>query len=365
MLLFILSHFGFLLAVANANERINLNWTDTGVYMGKRPQYLNKPDEYLFGPLSSNNISPVLQHITPDGEILVPMPTNKDLPKNESEWNSYISKLENGIMDKIESGIEKKIHDFEIRTIQNITIMGGYWAPWQQKRCVKFTTAFLTALSEVKSKLSNKYGVRLNGVVGSNGGYVATESIPSVARMKDKFLDRLIIVDGRAYVDSTVNTSRYVDDLFLVNTGGDAFSLSDMVANHEGAKSAKRQQSTIKLFYIDPKGWNFPISAHISAMLNPNTEIWMKEYTGNGYSKKIKTTNGKFMNHLINSEGSYHGLTTITPAGTSTNKSQGGVSMNMEVTDINTENGDRLKDISKTILDSRPSQNELIWSVSE
>lgn len=275
------------------NREITINWTDTGAYFMKRPEHLKRPDKFMFGTFSEQ-IQGVFPEVSPKGQILIPMPENEDLPKTEAEWQAFTSKLYEGIKERIEKALEdgEGIDNFEIRTVQNITdkIPGGYWTPWQQRRCVTFTKAFLEALAKVKNDLLKDYQIKVNGVVGSNGGYVATGAIPD---LKQNPLDKLIIVDGRAYVNRTIETAYAMNgNLILINTGGDAPAFIHMIANHEGAKLVKLAVPEVEVVYVDLKGWNVPWNipkAHISVM-RPSTEMDAKRLIGyfDGYTAKKK-----------------------------------------------------------------------------
>lgn len=277
------------------DKKIRINWTDTGVYMGKRPEHLKRPDDFMLRTFP-DAIQPVFPDIGSEGQILIPMPKNEDFPKNQADWQGFTSKLYEGIKRRIDKGVKEGIDNFEIRTVQNITVKGGYWVPWQQEKCVGFTKSFLEALSKVKSDLSRNYRVDAYGVVGSNGGYVAAEAVPQLSQNP---LDKLMIIDGRAYVDKVVKTSKAMNgNVVLINTGGDASAFPDMVANHKGAKFVKSLIPRVKSFYVDPKGWNIPGRAHLAAM-NPDTEMWVKEFTGEGYTSKTKMMASELLENLL------------------------------------------------------------------
>lgn len=275
-----------------SDKEINIYWTDTGVYMGTRPEHLKHPEQYMFKPFTFDNIESVFPSISSKGQILVPMPKNEDLPKTEEGWKLFTSKLYRGIKERINQGLKDNINNFEIRTVQNITIKGGYWSPGQQNLCVKFTKAFLEALAQIKKELLASYNFNIAGVVGSNGGYVATEAIPA---LKQNPIDKLIIIDGRAYKQKTVDTYNSLKgNLTIINTAGDAPALPDMIANHSVAKSLKKALPKLTVLWTDPKGG----FAHIKCM-NPNAVLWVKEFTGSEYTEKSKMIGRELLNSIL------------------------------------------------------------------
>ncbi len=275
----------------SANKELTLKWTDTGVYK-TRPVVLERPDDFMFGRFP-DEVHPVFPDIPTQGQILLPMPKNVDLPTN---WTQFTSMLYKGMKEAISKGMEEGIYDFEIRTVQNISFKGGYWNSKQQERCVHFTDAFLEALSMVKNDFANGYNVNVDGVVGSNGGYVATKVIPMLAHNP---LNKLIIIDGRAYVSNTIETVDAMNHkIALINTAGDAPSLPDMVAHHKGAKKVKHARPEIIAVYVDPKGWNLPGLAHIAAM-EPERKLVVKYFTCNGYTTPKKMKADELIDELL------------------------------------------------------------------
>lgn len=182
------------------------------------------------------------------------------------------------------------------------------------------------------------------GLVGSNGGFVATGTIPS---LRQNPVDKLIIVDGRAYIDQTIKTvDAMKGNVVLINTGGDASSFSDMIANHNGAKKVKSARPATTLLYVDPKGWNIPGTAHLAAFQR-DKEMWVKRYTKDGYSDKSRMTGSELISNLISGERipSKHGGVYIKPQFESDGKG-----------------GNEIKD---KILKSRSSDNALTWEVDK
>jgi len=278
-------------------KSVVINWTDTGVYGFDRPECLNRPDDFLFGSLPPGTLD-IFPEISPKGKILIPMPTNEMLPKTEQEWQAYTNKLAAGIKSRLEQALVQGIEVCEIRTVQNITIKSGYWDKDQQNRCVRFTQAFLDALAQVKRDLAVNYNITVNGMVGSNGGHVASSTIPY---LKINPVDKLIIIDGRAYEQDVIKTFLTLKgNLIIINTGGDAYATATMVANHECAKGLKALLPNLIVIYVDPKGWNLPhniVKAHISAM-NPGTELVMKVLLKDGYSPSQKVTGMELRKYL-------------------------------------------------------------------
>jgi hypothetical protein len=291
-----------LAAEAGPRKQIDIYWTDTGVYMGARPEPLKRPGDFMFKPFQGA-VEPVVPEIPSAGQILIPMPDNEHLPKTDAGWKEFVTTLKQGMLDRIQDGLKQGVTDFEIRTVQDITIKGGYWAPWQQERCVRFGEAFQTALAEVKSQLSHDSQVTSVGIVGSNGGHMVTES---TARMGQTPLDRLILVDARAYVDKTLQAAAILNgNLTIINTGGDAPALADMVANAQGARMVAQADPRIQALYVDPKGWNLPASAHLATMANqPDKKLEVKVLAGNGYGPSQQMSLKEFKDRVFTAQSS-------------------------------------------------------------
>jgi hypothetical protein len=288
------------LQATESRPRVRITWTDTGVYMLERPAPLKDHDRFLFQSFDGA-VEPVTAGVPSAGQILIPMPDNGSLPRTQAGWDQFRVQLEQGIKERIDQALSQGVTDFEIRTVQNITIKSGYWAPWQQARIVQFGQTFLEALSKVRESLAQQGPVEVHGMVGSNGGLLATESI---ARMGRSPLDHLTIVDGRAYVSTVSKTAEIMKGkLTLVNTGGDAWALADMVAHHAGAKAVKGADPRVRVVYVDPQGWNFLATAHIAAMTaDRNRPVLAKEFLGNGYSQPMQTTIGEVRDALLRGE---------------------------------------------------------------
>ncbi|MBI4662812.1 MAG: hypothetical protein HY735_28690 [Verrucomicrobia bacterium] len=341
------------LSEASTAERrpvIRITWTDTGVYVGQRPKHLDDHNRFMFQPFAGA-VTPLKADVPRAGQILIPMPDNDRLPKTQQQWDRFRVQLEQGLSARLERGLSQGVTDFEIRTVENINITGGYWAPWQQARVVQFGQTFLEALGNVREPLARRGPVEIRGLVGSNGGFLATESI---ARLGTSPLDHLTIVDGRAYVDRTLSTARIMQGkLTLVNTGGDAWALTDMVAHHGGAKALKGADPRIHVIYLDPQGWNFPAGAHIAAMtMDRNRPVVAKEFLGNGYSEPVKTTIGNVRDFLLSGEPP---------------EQLNGVSLQMQISEASfaPDSSGQSRALKDALLKPRSGNDALAWPAGE
>ncbi len=346
----------------STRKTVNLYWTDTGVYAGKgnRPAALDRPDEFMFKAFP-DDVKPCPLGVPRSGQILIPMPSNEDLPDTEAGRSELRAQLYMGIKARVEGALQEGVHSFEIRTVQNISLFGGYsTAPipevptGQQRHCVEFTSAFLEALARVKEDLAADCKVSAVGLVGSNGGYTSTQSI---AKAKRSLLDHLIIVDGRAYVGKALEAASAMNgSLTLVNTGGDAPSLPDMVASHEGAKWVQRRDQRVRVVYVDPEGTNWPGSAHIATLLKPDVRLDVKYHTAaDGYSPKTTMRASDLIASLVASPRP----STSARAPTQLD----GVSMEMEVRDSSFEkdSSGRLDEARREATENRPDEDSLSW----
>jgi hypothetical protein len=274
-----------------AKEFVTIYWTDKGINQWQ--EYKNRREDHL-----SNKFDSVFP-VSDVGKILFLMPYDKDFPRDPVGQASLRKEIQDQIELKIKTGLAQGIHSFEIRTVQMIGTL-GYFEFWDQQPKVKeYTRLFLEALNEVKLDLEKKrLNVQCIGGLGSNGAYVGTENIPRLSALNKNPINSLILFDGRAYRDSVQKTIDVLGgkNVKIVNSGGDAPALPDMVGNLDCAKGIKRLNPGTSLYWVDPKGWNIPFTGHLSGMKR-DTELNVKEYIGDrfGYSKTSKTTGADFI----------------------------------------------------------------------
>ena len=280
----ILLLFMFRLVHAGDHPTINIVWTDTGVYMN-RPEVLLHRDDYLFAPLPSD-MTPLDARVPRANTITIPMP--EALPDRGSpEFQRYIDTLANGIFSRLRSASTTG-GNFEIRTVQDITIKGGYLDPFRQEQCVRFAELALRALQTATDRFQGRADVHLTGMAGSNGGYVATEALNRIGR---PLFERLFLVDARAYTDATLATSQLLGGrVTIVNTGGDAPAFPDMIAHLAGAGSVHAKDPRVQVIYIDPDGWNWAAGDHLALFAANARATQIKTLQPSGVWSKTETT---------------------------------------------------------------------------
>jgi hypothetical protein len=310
------------------------------------------------------------------GQILVPMPSDDKLPKTEEGWNRLSSKISKTLMSRINDGLKAGIRKFEIRTKQHINLP-GYFDKKRQKNVVRFSRTFSLALAKTKKELSSEYNVTLYGIWGSNGGYTASKVIPE---LKPGLIGGGILVDARAWKDDVVKLYESLGgNLAIINTGGDAPARPNMVACHKTSKALKKELPALKLYWVDPKGWNLFGSEHLKSM-HWNISFIVKEFTENGYEKLDRITGRDLLNHILSGFKTHKkenpdqavSFKTAQPGDLTVRKkyysgnfppppppSVSGVYISPEPSDV----GNRDVEIKENILKSRPSNNTLSWPV--
>ncbi|MGR3303713.1 MAG: hypothetical protein ACUZ8I_14605 [Candidatus Scalindua sp.] len=273
---------------------VDLYWTDTGITKQLRGEPTKKMK--LGDDFSTHNINSIIPNVHQEGQILIPMPSNEDLPKTEQQWNELSNNIYVELKGKINSGLKNGVKDFELRTVQNINIP-GYFDSGRQSDVIKFINAYTEALYKVKEDLfSGGHSVNVNGIWGSNGGYAAAKVIPELIHNP---VDRGILVDARAYKQDVKNLyNKLSGNLSIINTAGDAPSFDTMVAKHEVSKSLKRELPNLRVIWTDAKGPDMFFRQHIKS-LNPESQLKVKEYTGSGYTKLGITTGASLKNGLF------------------------------------------------------------------
>ena len=260
---------------------VNLYWTDSGIspwLKGEPTKNMKLGDDF-----GTHNINPIILDVDKRGQLLIPMPSDKDLPETDQQWNELSKKIYTELKGKIDRGLKNGVKDFELRTVQNINVPGYFYSSKRQKKVTGFIKAYNEALYMVKEDLtSSGNNVKVKGIWGSNGGYAAAKVLSESNRIS---VDRGVLVDARAYKQDVKSLYYKLNGkLSIINTAGDAPSLGDMVANHNASKSLKRELPNLRVIWSDAKGLDIFIKQHIKS-LNPESQLKIKEYNGNGYNK--------------------------------------------------------------------------------
>jgi len=283
---------------------INIFWSDLGINQWQLEASLGN-DFSKFHRVKKETIIVTERK----GQILIPMPSDALLPGNEEEWQMLSSKIYDVLKSRMTDALASGIKEFEIRTEQNINT-GGYFNPVRQGNVLKFIQSFCLALDRLKTELSSKYNVTVNGLWGSNGGYVASIIIPELG---PGLVDGGILVDPRAWesdVKRLYNTLG--ENLAIINTAGDAptrnrtfpvpvFRLNEkMVAYHDTAKALKKELPRLKVYWVDCAGLDIFITQHLGAMRS-NSSLLVKEFIGEEYGTISKMTGGGLRNYILGS----------------------------------------------------------------
>jgi hypothetical protein len=262
---------------------INIYWTDLGIMQWG--SWMRMADDFHW--LSSEQKETVMVN-NPKGQILIPMPADSEMPETDKEWAKLSSDIYIKLKSRVVSSIESGVNDIEIRTVQNINML-GYFDKQRQDKVIKFERAFTTALGSLKTELSLSHRVKVTGVWASNGGNGAAKVLTDP---QNNPVDRGILIDARAKETDVKNLYHSLNgNLSIINTAGDAPAGRDLVANHDTAKMLKRELPKLNVYWVDStfgiNSWldTKGILNHHIESTRINTSFEVKEYTGDGYKK--------------------------------------------------------------------------------
>jgi len=83
---------------------LNLYWVDTGITLmpwGEPTCNMKMGDNF-----NKHKIGPVIPDIQEKGQILIPMPSDKDLPKTEEGWEKLSSDIYKVLKERIDGGLK-------------------------------------------------------------------------------------------------------------------------------------------------------------------------------------------------------------------------------------------------------------------
>jgi len=230
------------------------------------------------------------------------MPDDGEFPKTAREKQELTRRIAAGIIARIERA---GLRTYEVRLVQNIN-KKGYFAPWRQAKVKQFGRIAYEALAIVKSHFAEAgKSVYMPAIVGSNGGFMLTETLPLLAHNP---IDRGVLVDARAYAWMTILTFGALNGrLAIIDTAGDAPALPfnqvpipvGMVANHDEAKKLKAFLPELRLFWVDAEGVDVFIAQHLATMRPSNPGIVAKEFDGRGYTPTSEMKAWDLLSELI------------------------------------------------------------------
>lgn len=291
-------------SISLGKDSMTLYWTDLGIEQWNSTMKLGDD----FSRLNANQIETIVVN-NPKGQILIPMPTDKDLPKTNEGWNNLTSAIYFLLKTKSNEAYASGIKEIEVRTIQSIN-WKGYFDSGRQDNVVKFTQAFGLALGRLKNELSSVHKVVVYGLWGSNGGFAVSKALPI---LEYNPVDNGVLIDARAWVSDVKTLYKALNgNLSIINTAGDAPSDKTMVASHDASKDLKSQLPDLKVFWVDSKkGIN--IADHLRSM-HWGTSFTVKEFTGNKYVNFGEMTGGALCNYILSGESNSINQNNIIPA---------------------------------------------------
>lgn len=250
------------------------------------------------GPLPPNYVTPgvrlgddfgrwgggVMPNIPPLGQIAVPMPPRDKIPTTEQGWNDLSSKIHDVVKAKMDAGLRRGVTEFEVLLVQDIGtkehLANTRWfsisADLVQSNVETFTQKSLVGLNRVAEHYSQKSDVKVDAVVGSNGGNAMTRVLPQVAAAgKNPINGKVVLVDPRSTKKDVVETAKAIgpEKVVIINNKGDYPALrleigrGSIVANHEVAKEIKRELPGVTLLRTNTEGPNFLGNKHVTQMV--------------------------------------------------------------------------------------------------
>lgn len=261
----------------------------------------------LFDDFKNAKVESLIPNLPKQGQIMVPMPSDNNFPKNAAERDLLKLQIARGIIEKVEAG---NLKTYEVRITQHIGML-GYLDPFRQDKIKAFGAIVYEALALSKSYFTSKgTSVAMPAIVGSNGAFMLTETLP---KLKSNPIDRAVLVDGRAYIAPTMETYRVLGGkLAAINTSGDVPARPDMIANHASMKSLKTALPDMHLFWADSKGIDIFITKHLATM-HPDASLLVKEFDGTRYTTPTNMTGQVLMSKSLGVDWSRPGSITPSP----------------------------------------------------
>lgn len=196
------------------------------------------------------------------GQILLPMPDDNELPQTVEQHLQYINKMSNELYTRIDNNSGKTKGKFEIQMVEHIE-KAGYVDPIRQEKCATYAQDVYMALQIAKQRLQQSHEVNIDAIVGSNGGHVFTEIVPT---LRYNPFDRVVLISPRAYADDTIETyDAMKGKLAIINESGDAPSGPFMVSLLSTAKYVQTKCPNMSIFYVDTF-FHLPIEGHLQTM---------------------------------------------------------------------------------------------------
>lgn len=238
-----------------------------------------------FQPFTEGGVkSHVVPGLSAQGQILIPMRDDSHRPRSAAGRQMYVQELAGRFVEELRSRAPETGGKFEIQLVQNINTV-GYVDGERQKACSEFAADVYRALGIAKGVLAQEARIRMDAVMGSNGGHVFTEVVPTLPIVP---FDTAILVSPRAFVADTRRTYFAMNGrLAIVNETGDIPAFPWMVANHDVARQLKSECPKLLVILADPLDGVFAggslFGAHTATMAHGSGLLGAKEWTGSQY----------------------------------------------------------------------------------
>jgi hypothetical protein len=225
----------------------------------------------------------------------------ESFPRTQVDWSAYSGSVKRRIEGFIRDGLLDGHREFEIRTVQDVNLL-GYADPLQtqQDRVREFAYTFAGALAEVRRTLEAEgFPIEIDASLGSNGVMAGAVAIQRLHERGLRPIDAATVYDGRARAGDVERVAEILDGrIILINTAGDAYDSplailgEDSIASFDAASRLKDRYVTrfpwLRHFWVDPEGWNLPPAGHLGAMRSdPGIRARIKEDLGGGKSRRL------------------------------------------------------------------------------
>jgi tetratricopeptide (TPR) repeat protein len=268
------------------SSKLTIYVTDFGINNWTRSQK-------MFDDFANAKSGSVVPNLPKNGQILIPMPER--MPQTEIDKRALVHQIADGIVNRVRQG---NLPEFEVRLVQHINAL-GYVTPWQQGQVKEFGKIVYEALGIAKDNLSRQGRlVNMPAIVGSNGGYVLTETLPKI---RTQPFDSVTCVDCRAYRGPTKDTFNLLHGkLSIINISGDIPAGMNMIGNSAVSQALHKELPNLKVYWVNSTKNPFDVimTKHLETM-KPLIEVNVKEYRAEGYTKPTRMTAFDLLNRAL------------------------------------------------------------------
>lgn len=247
-------------------------------------------DQLRLGDDFTHATNQVLPQIDRRGQILVPMPADRELATLSDE--ELTQRIAHVVQDRLRAAIHspQPVTTFEIQLVQNINT-AGYFDDQRQDQVDQFGAAAYNAIGRVFAQLQTaNIAVASYAVVGSNGTTVLAANADRLTRQGTTYLQGIDLFDGRAFltpVQDLIDTVR-PERVRIFATRGDwpapytPFGFRSL-GNFDTLAALKDRNPGLTTYLLTPKvPIPNPLVSHVAGMARHEMLFTVEEYLGNG-----------------------------------------------------------------------------------